>query len=156
MGGRCGRWLPLGLYCFPDLLMELTWADGYPSSQWSFPGLRNLHLKGWNPWWLWYSCLLLQQKMFHSGIVTQSPNSYSTAVLWWEVCWWCPGTSMKLTSEWWWQSIEVKWYWISISCQSRRPILELMLCLVYVLWVAISEHCRHYWDVLYPGETWLL
>ena len=22
--------------------------------------------------------------------------------------------------------------------------------------MAISEHCRHYWGVLYPGETWLL
>ena len=94
--------------------------------------------------------------MFHSGMVTQSLNSYSTAVVWWDACWWCPGTSMKLTSEWWWRSNEVKWYWISISCWSRKPVLELMLSLVYVLWVAISEHCRHYWGVLYPGETWLL
>ena len=30
-----------GFSCFLDLIMVLTWADGDPSSQWSFPGFIN-------------------------------------------------------------------------------------------------------------------
>ena len=28
-------------------------------------GLRNSHLKGQNPWWLWHTCLLIQQEIVH-------------------------------------------------------------------------------------------
>ena len=28
-------------------------------------GLRNSHLKGQNPWWLWHTCLLIQQEILH-------------------------------------------------------------------------------------------
>ena len=39
-------------------------------------GLRNSHLKGKNLWWLWHSCLLIWQEIFHF-----STHIYHTYVL---------------------------------------------------------------------------
>ena len=44
---------------FSELTGEVT--DGFQIDIIAFPGLRNVQLEGWNPWWLWHHCLPLWQ-----------------------------------------------------------------------------------------------
>ena len=36
------------------------------------PGLRNLYLEGWNPWWLWHPCLSIW--LFHFTVLKKKKN----------------------------------------------------------------------------------
>ena len=43
----------------------LRLLDSRYCSFWVACRLRNSHLEGWNCWWLWHTCLLIWQEIFH-------------------------------------------------------------------------------------------
>ena len=39
--------------------------NGWQRASTVLPGLRNSHLEGWYPWWLWHPCLLIWKEIHH-------------------------------------------------------------------------------------------
>lgn len=152
--------------------MLWVWASVWQPAEGLLPTTSVSKAAHWVAWWRpcklngtwmlypWESVKLRNQGMqgvAACGVIAQSPNPNCIAVLWWQRCGWCSITSMKkkLVSEWGWRSSVVRWHWILVSCQNRRPLLKL------IFWSmchgCLTEPQVLYWGVcLLSWEMWFL